>query len=261
LWRLLTRRSWPTHQIESRRSESRVDFWLKFILHQCIGMWGTTFSAGVVTGLAFDILMRFGKTYTRSYFYWILSGRPYFPIQITLAALLGWVFGRYLWHRSMVWVWVLPLAYLCYAFAAVPTFTPNLPPEFQAGVGESRFSHYFGWGCGPWNHCLDQTAVTVPFYVAVSYSIGALLAHKLSERIRLNGRAESGAIFVFGMWFFVAAVCDLYFSTRGGGWHWMFLPIATVPAGIGAYLVLLALTMWWVGSTPTAEPNSKQGPI
>jgi hypothetical protein len=224
--------------------ESKVEFWLKFVLYQFIGIWGITFSATVVTELAFGILLLFGKHYSREYFYWIVSGRPYFPVQIGLGISLGWVFGRYLWHRSMVWVWVLPFAYLSYAFAAIPTLTPNLlPTEFQAGGGESRISHYFGWGCGPWNHCIDQGAVTLPFYVAASYSIGAFLAHKSLARILLNTIVENVAIFVLGSWFFLAAALDLYYSTRSG-WHWMLLPLESVPAGIGAFLMLLAFANW-----------------
>lgn len=201
-------------------------------------------SAGVVTGLALNLMMLFGKTYPRGYVSWILSGRPYFPVQITLGILLGWVFGRHLWHRSMIWVWILPFAYLCYAVIAIPTLTPgSLAPEFQAGVGQSRFSHYFGWGCGPWNRCIDQAAVTVPFYVAAVYSIGGLLARKLSARLHSIANAENGAIFMLGLWFLLGAGCDFYFSARSR-WNWMLLPLASVPAGIGAYLMLLAVIVW-----------------
>jgi hypothetical protein len=66
-------------------------------------------SAGIVTGFALDLLMLSGKYFTTGYLYWLLSGRPYFPIQIALAIFLGWIFGRHLWHKSMVWVWVMPL--------------------------------------------------------------------------------------------------------------------------------------------------------
>lgn len=224
--------------------ESTTAFCLKFALHQFIGWWGISLSATGVTVLAFVVLHTFGKDYPKEYLSWILVGRPYFPIHMALGIFLGWVFGRHLWHRSMVWVWVLPFAYLCYALIAIPTITPNLPLEFQAGLGESRFSHYFGWGCGPWNHCIDRTAFTAPFYIAAAYSIGALLAHKLSRRIRLNGEVESGVIFIGGIWFFLAAVRDSYQSIRGVGWHWMFLPYESVCAGIGAYLTLLALRIW-----------------
>lgn len=228
-----------TNPAESRYRESKARFWLTFVLHQFIGVLGIIMSAGIVTGLAFDLLLLFHKSYTRTYFYWILTGRPYFPIQIGLSLLLGWVFSRHLWHRSMVWVWVLPFANLLYAFIAIPTLTPNsLPAEFQAGVGESRLSHYFGWGCGQWNRCIDQVALTLPFYVSVGYSVAALLARKLLRTSYSVNKTECGAYFVVGIWFFVAAWCDLYFSARSG-WHWMFLPMMAVPAGIGAYLMLL----------------------
>ncbi len=127
---------------ENRDPESKTVFWLNFVLHQFIGVWGITLSTFNVVALAFTVLRLFGKSYSRAYFYWIVSGRPYFPIHILLAAFLGWVFARYFWHRSMVWVWVMPFAYLCYAFVAIPTLTPNsLSPLYQAGIGESRFSH------------------------------------------------------------------------------------------------------------------------
>ena len=83
---------------------------------------------------------------------------------------------------------------LLYAVVAVPTFTPSIaPPRFQAGDGESRLSHYFGWGCQPTSptHCLDQTLVTLPFYVSVAYSLGALLAQKVPERFRRPNPKQS----------------------------------------------------------------------
>ena len=49
-------------------------------------------------------------------------------------------------------------------------------------------------------------------------------------------------ISIFGAWFFVAALCDVYISSRGG-WNWLFLPIGLVPAGIGALLMLVAFGM------------------
>jgi hypothetical protein len=45
--------------------ESPEGFCVRFILHQFIGVWGITLSAGVVSGLAFDILVLFGKTYPK----------------------------------------------------------------------------------------------------------------------------------------------------------------------------------------------------
>jgi hypothetical protein len=229
---------------ENGERESKTSFGLKFVMHQLIGIAGIKLTDANVTTLAFVVLHMFGKDYSRAYYYWILDGRPYFPIQIALGLLLGWAFGRRLWHRSMIWVWILPFAYLCYAFVAVPTITSNLPPEFQAGIGESRFAHYFGWGCGPWNNCIDQVDFTLPFYIGAAYSLGGLLARKVSKRIRLNSKLEGGVFFIVGIWFFVAAVSDLYHSIPVLGWHWIFLPYESVCAGIGTYLAFLAVTMW-----------------
>ena len=193
-------------------------------------------------GLSLRPLNVVRQHFTKGYVPWLLSGRPYFPIQIALAIFLGWVFGRHFWHRSMVWVWVMPFAVLCYAFVAVPTITPTLPPQYQAGIGESRLSHYFGWGCGPWNYCRDQSGITLPFYVASAYSLGALFAKSTSEWMGSNLVVERVLISIIGAWFFVAALFDVYFSSRGG-WNWLFLPLGAIPAGIGAFLMLVAFAM------------------
>jgi hypothetical protein len=236
--------------VEKPGGDSHAIFWLKFVLHQLLGVWSAILIAPDVTALGFTTLRHFGKVYPSTYFYWILAGRPYFPIQVLLALFLGWVFGRNLWHRSMVWVWVLPLAILCYAFVTLPTLNPDLiPPAFQAGRGESRFSHYFGWGCGPWNHCIDQVTITLPFYTALAYSLGAWLGAKIFRRVN-RSKLESGVVLIFGIWFFAAAVRDFYLSVRPG-WHWRVLPYESVPAGIGAYLILLAIMRWRLSSTQT----------
>ena len=174
--------------------------------------------------------------------YLLLSGRPYFPIQIGLALVLGWICGRHLWHKSMVWVWVLPFAILCYAFIAIPTVTPHLPSRYQAGIGESRVSHYFGWGCGPWNYCHDQAGITLPFYIAAAYSLGALFARRASEWIGPHLAFERVLVFIVGAWFFIGAAVDLYFAPKGG-WKWTFLPLEVVPAGLGIFLMLLTFVM------------------
>lgn len=143
---------------------------LVFLMHQVIATIGILVVTPLVTGLVFDCLRLFGLTYSLNYLHSLLTDAPYFPLQIALALLLGWVLSRWLHHRSMLWVWLLPLAVLSLAFTALPTVA-SLP--FQ-----SRLSHFFGWGCRPENRCFDQLAITLPFYIAVAYSAGALLARK-----------------------------------------------------------------------------------
>ena len=79
-------------------------------------------------------------------------------------------------HRSMLWIWILPLAILIYAFAATPTLSPWASILARPDTVQSRFSYYFGWGCQPRARCLDQLLITMPFYALGAYSFGALLA-------------------------------------------------------------------------------------
>src|SRR5208283_4378368 len=98
----------------------------------------------------------------------VLTANPFYPVQIATGLCFGWVLGRRWQHRAMVWVWVLPLMVLCYVFFTATALIPQwaeLPPS--AGI-QSRLSYYFGWGCQPYAHCLDQLLITMPFYVSVA---------------------------------------------------------------------------------------------
>lgn len=84
-------------------------------------MYGISFTAPIVFSLGFKLAFLFGHTVPRKTFYSIVSESPYFPIQIIFAVILGWLLGRVLRHRSMVWVWVcspwqyfvIPLLQMC----------------------------------------------------------------------------------------------------------------------------------------------------
>src|SRR6266567_2943621 len=103
--------------IERFQRNSLMKSTLTFALHQFIGMYGIPFTAPLVFSLAFKFLFLFGHSYPRKTFYSIVSETPYFPVQIIFALLLGCLLGRALRHRSMVWVWLLPFAILCYSLA------------------------------------------------------------------------------------------------------------------------------------------------
>ena len=98
---------------------------LTFGLHQFIGMYGIPVTAPFVFGLGFKFLLVFGHSYPRKSFYSMVSETPYFPVQITFALLLGWLLGRALRHRSMVWVWVLPFAILWYSILTATVLIPE----------------------------------------------------------------------------------------------------------------------------------------
>jgi len=227
----------PTQaSVERSRTKSLTKSVLTFGLHQFIGMYGIPFTAPLVFSLAFKLMFLFGHSYPQKTFYSIVSESPYFPVQINFAFILGWLLGRVLRHRSMVWVWVLPLAILCYSVATASVLNPT-SVFASPGAGQSRFSHYFGWGCRPANHCLDQLLITMPFYSSLAYSLGAALARNALGFASRQSRVHFGAVTVAGLIVLGAIVIDLAVSTKAAGWQTGYLLIAVTPTAIGAILL------------------------
>jgi hypothetical protein len=165
-------------------SGSRFKGVLVFVMHQLIGTWGVAVAAVPLAFISFEILRPLDpRLFVEHNAHVLLTELPYFPMQVVLALWSGWTFSRRFHHRSMFWIWVLPFLVLCYAVVAVPTLTPDLTIKSvvaQTVGSQSPLSHYFGSGCTVENRCIDQLLITMPFYASVSYSLGALLARRLS---------------------------------------------------------------------------------
>ena len=230
------------------RTKSLTKSALTFGLHQFIGAYGIPNTAPLVFGLFFKLLFLFGRSYPRRTFYSIVSERPYFPVQIIFALILGWLLGRALRHRSMVWVWALPLAILCYSLVTARVLIPT-SVFTRPGVFQSRFSHYFGWGCRPADHCLDQLLITMPFYSSLAYSMGAALARKTLGYASSQDKKHFRAVIVAGFVVLAAFIIDLAISTQSNGWHNMYLLLAVTPTGLGVFLL-------YAGSTIRRRPVS-----
>jgi len=159
---------------------SPIKWVLTFAAHQLVGTWGMAFFAAFALGSLVDLIpdSLAWKPFMR-FFHWILTENPFYPVQIIAGLYAGWRLGLRYQHKSMFWVWLMPLALLLYAvltgFVLIPELSSILarPLTFR-----DRISHYFGWGCQPRAHCLDQLIITMPFYASVSYSLGALLARR-----------------------------------------------------------------------------------
>lgn len=156
---------------------------LVFAFHQIIGTWGIAFLAAFGLFELFDLLTAISPWKPSLRFvHWILTENPFYPVQITVGLYFGWLIGRRLQHRCMLWIWIFPLAILGYAFMATPHLSPYASVLARPDSAPARFSFYFGWGCQPRERCLDQLLVTMPFYASVAYSLGALLARKASVK-------------------------------------------------------------------------------
>jgi hypothetical protein len=161
----------------------RVKSLLVFALHQVIGTWGIAFLAAFGLFESFDLLATISpwKPSVR-FVHWILTENPFYPVQVITGLYFGWLLGRRLQDRSMLWIWILPLAILAYALATIPLVSPYMSVLLHPDSVQARVSFYFGWGCKPRERCFDQLFITMPFYASVAYSLGALLARNTSVK-------------------------------------------------------------------------------
>ena len=162
---------------------------LVFLLHQLVAAYGTAVLAASAGYSLFEFLGLFSKKISMRPMQWILTETPYFPVQIALGLYLGWVLGRRFRHWYARWVWVLPFLILACAVVRKTVGIPEWSSIFmRPGFGQSRLSYYFGWGCNPTVHCLDQLALTLPFYSSVAYSVGAWFARRSQTRRMAGGQ-------------------------------------------------------------------------
>jgi len=164
---------------------------LIFVVHQIVGTWGIAFLASFGLFSLFDAIPDFlGWKPPVRFVYWLLTENPFYPAQIVAGLYLGWLLGRRFQHKSMLWIWVLPLAALCCALMVGPIgLFPQRIPQWTSALARhsavgSRLSYYFGRGCQPRAHCVDQLLITMPFYASAAYSLGALLARLFSSTTR-----------------------------------------------------------------------------
>jgi hypothetical protein len=157
---------------------------LVFAMHQVIGTWGIAFLAAFGLTSLLELIPDFAawKPSMRGV-HWLLTENPFYPVQIGAGLYIGWLLGRRFQHRSMLWIWILPLAALCYALLAgvilIPEWTSILA---RPSTAKAWLLHYFGWGCRPRARCLDQLVITMPFYASAAYSLGALLARIAAKK-------------------------------------------------------------------------------
>ena len=105
----------------------------------------------------------------------ILTGEPLWVPEIAAGLLIGWLAYKRLPSIFAFISWILPGGILLL----------NLISWQQTmSQYDSTWSTFFGTDCGG-SECLYELFVTVPFYTAVGYSIGAVIAH-----IRADGQTE-----------------------------------------------------------------------
>jgi len=268
-------RSLKGQQVEdaSGAKESHTKIVLSFALHQFICTWGVGVTIGWLVAFGGDFLRLFGKGFPMRDSSWILTETGYFPLQIAFAMFLGWLLGRDLRRRSMLWVWVIPFAILCYAVAAIPAVPPWLTPSaMQAGIGQPRLWHYFASGCRSEYRCLDQVIFTMPFYASVAYSIGALVAPRMPADSQTASTIRFWASLTIGLVYLTEAtlllvqakqVQSLLRQSVPNGFvasRWLSLASNLVPVAVGGCLIYFAD---WLRRTKEIHSvaDSRVGPL
>jgi hypothetical protein len=148
------------------------------VLHQFICPYALLITTETITFWVIGVLH--GTASTASY---ILTGTPYYPIQIAVGAFTGLLVGRYFGWPLTRWIWVLPLTILLASMIFVP------PPH-----GVSLFGYWFGWP-GASGHVFPplQPGITMPFYLSATYSIFSLLGELWRRQRRSSWRSPSRA--------------------------------------------------------------------
>jgi hypothetical protein len=170
-------------------SKRSISHWVRsglvFVTHQIFAtegvIWLTVLGAFLLRRSIAELHEGWAESALMRGMHWILTNTPFFPIQISLGAYLGWKLSLRWPHRSMLWVWILPGVFLCYAVIWIPSFSP-----WSTSPQTGPLSHYFGWGCQADYRCYDQLTFTEPFYSSIAYSLGALWASRNSKDLRRN---------------------------------------------------------------------------
>ena len=101
--------------------------------------------------------------------------------------------------RAMLWVWVFPLIALVLGILDDLTRSFDLYPGLFSLDFRITLMRFFGAECRLEDHCFNQIGMTLPFYAAVSYAIGAGLALRFPIRSRLLSRIVNSAVIGVGI--------------------------------------------------------------
>jgi len=145
---------------------------LKSALHQVFCPFALLFVTAIIT---FSLVGVFHGTLKTAHY--ILTGMPYFPVQVGVGAVIGFLVGRYANWPLTRWVWIMPAGILLAYMIFVP------PPQ-----GVPLFGYWFGWsgapGHVPWPSL--QPGVTMPFYMSATYSLFSLLGERFLNLRNIN---------------------------------------------------------------------------
>lgn len=233
-------------------SKSRLKQALILIMHQVLATLGVVLWAGVLISAALSIPTFWGHSFFLSELRKVLQATPYYPAEVVVGFLWGWLVWRQFQHRAMLWVWVFPLVTLILGIADDLTRTSELYPGFLGLDFRITLARFFGRSCRLEDHCFDQIGMTMPFYAAVSYAIGAWFALRFPIRSRLWWRIINTAVMGIGIFVLADTLEGVIRQFRLWPW-WLILFATALEAMMGACLIAFGVRMSRVEPTNTRE--------
>lgn len=149
------------------------------VVHLCVGTYACMVSAAILVYTLFPLARTLYPGLQFRTFNRVLS-LPYFPLQILMGLVTGYLGQLKLRSNFARWIWIVPLIILVSRFFSFDVSV------FEASM-LARVDHFFGNGCRP-PACFDQMRYTAPVYTALAYSLGSLFC---SRRILDSDRARS----------------------------------------------------------------------
>jgi hypothetical protein len=152
-------------EVTALRITFKLPIWAQYLLELFLATYGPMIAAAMLIYALFPVAHSVDVSLTFRTFNRILS-RPYFPVQIGLGLMTGYVVRARLRTPFTFWVWIIPTIFLGFCVLT-----------FKTGVFESwwtvRLDHFFGSKCQP-PECFDQMRCTTPFYTSWAYMLGGL---------------------------------------------------------------------------------------
>lgn len=227
---------------ESKSAPKRA---LVIVMHQVLATLGVPFWALVLTSIAFGIPRLWGHVFRMSDLRGVLLAAPYYPIQIIVGLFGGWLVWRQSRHRIMLWVWVFPLVALILGILDDLTRSFDLRPGFFALNFRITLMRFFGSQCRLEDRCFNQIGLSLPFYTAVAYAIGAWLALRFPIRSRLLNRIVNLTVIGVGILILANTVWESIgdLSTNQQWPWWAVLLGGSFEASMGVCLIIFGMRM------------------
>jgi hypothetical protein len=223
-----------------------------FAIHQLLATIGVLFWALLLTSLVMRIPRIWGHILHISDVRGVLTMAPYYPIQTVVGLMCGWLVWKQFQHRAMLWVWVFPLMVLVLTMLENSTRTSSMFPGAVISNFRPMLSRLFGSACRMEDHCYEQIGITLPFYMALSYAVGAWSALRFPIRSKSLYKFIIWTLITIGISIFADMIYGLFLNFDQK-W-WLLLMALVVEGSMGASLIYFAFRMRRIHHQFTAVP-------